>query len=71
MRTQYIREKGKIRRRKSGQGVEDVYEPKWIYFKSIEFLDDFVVAKPSQSNLKVHNYIILFCQCTEPWSELK
>ena len=53
LRTQYIREKGKRRKRKSGDGVKDVYEPKWAYFKSLQFLDDFVVAKQSQSNLQV------------------
>ena len=53
MRTQYIRESRKDKEEKSGQRMKDVYKPKWDYFKSQKFLDDFVVAKPSQSNLKV------------------
>ena len=53
MRSQYNRERGKKRKSKTGQGLEDVYEPKWIYFKSLQFLDDFVTARQSQSNLQV------------------
>ena len=53
IRTQYIRERGRRRKSKSGQGVKDVYEPKWAYFKSLQLLDDFVVGKQSHSNLQV------------------
>ena len=53
MRTQYTREREKKRKSKTGQGADDVYEPKWIYFKSLQFLDDFVTARQGQSNLQV------------------
>ena len=38
---------------KSGDGVEDVYVPKWVFFPKLEFLGDFVTARPSTSNLQV------------------
>ena len=53
LRTTYSRERTKTRKRKSGDGVADVYEPKWVHFKSLQFLDDFVVAKRTISNLTV------------------
>ena len=38
---------------KSGDGLEDVYVPKWVLFPKLEFLSDFVTARPSTSNLQV------------------
>lgn len=53
LRTQYTRERGKVKKRKTGLGVEDVYETKWQYYSHLSFLDDYVTPKESQSNLKV------------------
>jgi len=57
LRTTYSRERTKTRKRKSGDGVADVYEPKWIHFKSLQFLDDFVIAKRTISNLTVSAHL--------------
>ena len=38
---------------KSGDGVEDVYVPKRVFFPKLEFFGDFVTARPSTSNLQV------------------
>ena len=52
-RTQYSREKAKTKVTKSGDGADDVYEPKWVYILYLKFLDEFVTAKSSRSNLQV------------------
>ena len=39
---------------KSGDGVEDGYVPKWVFFPKLEFLGDVVTARPSTSNLQVN-----------------
>jgi hypothetical protein len=52
IRTIYSRERAKIKD-KSGDGVDDVYVPKWVFFKKLEFLRDFVSARTSISNLQV------------------
>jgi hypothetical protein len=51
IRTIYSRERAKIKD-KSGDGVDDVYVPKWVFFKKLEFLRDFVSARTSISNLQ-------------------
>ena len=38
---------------KSGDGVEDDYVPKWVFFPKLELLGDFVTARHSTSNLQV------------------
>ena len=48
------REKAKLTD-KSGDGVDDVYTPKWIHFHWLHFLDDFIVAKKSRSNFEKVN----------------
>ena len=54
VRTIYTRERMKVKD-KSGDGVDDVYVPKWIFFERLRFLDDFVTAKQSISNLQKVN----------------
>ena len=53
IRTQYTRDKQKVGKRKSGDGLDDVYVSKWPHFVKLKFLDDFITAKPSASNFKV------------------
>ena len=53
IRTQYTREKQKTKKTKSGDGADDIYESKWPHFKHLKFLDEFVTAKNSRSNLQV------------------
>ena len=50
-RTQYAREKQKIAKIKTGTGVDDMYHSK--YFRQLQFLDGFITAKGTMSNLKV------------------
>ena len=52
-RTQYSRGKAKTKITESGDGADDVYEPKWIHFNNLKFLDEFVTPKSSRSNLQV------------------
>ena len=61
LRTQYAREKGKMKKRKTGDGLDDVYVTKWKHYKQLEFLEDFVTPRASQSNLQVFlsNNVIL------------
>ncbi len=68
LRTQYSRERAKMKKRKSGDGLDDVYETTWQYYNQLLFVDDYVSPKESHSNLKVHctNYITLFCHGTLP-----
>ena len=64
IRTQYTREKGKMRKSKSGDGADDIYISKWQHYKQLSFLDAFVTAKSSRSNLQVNlklNHVVL------PW----
>ena len=53
IRTQYQREKRKSQQRKSGQGTDDVYVPTWPHFPRLKFLNEFLTAKQTTSNLKV------------------
>ena len=53
IRTVYTRERKKTRKRKTGQGLDEVYVSKYPHFDRLRFLDDFVGAKSSISNLKV------------------
>ena len=75
--TQYTREKQKTKKTKSGDGADDIYESKWPHFKCLQFLDEFVTAKNSRSNLRkvrtcmsilcIHNclnHLVLPCNCT-------
>lgn len=57
VRTIYTRERKKTKTRKTGQGLDEVYVSKFPHFDKLHFLDDYVVAKSSISNLKVRfNY---------------
>ena len=60
MRSQYAREKKKIKQRKTGDGLEDAYITKWIYFNKLEFLDDHVVPKQSTSNYNKVYFNVVF-----------
>ena len=56
VRTIYNREKQKIKKRKSGDGADDIYKSSWVHYDSLKFLDDFVSARPSQSNHQVRKF---------------
>ena len=58
LRTIYTRERGKIKE-KSGDGVEDVYVPKWIFFDKLHFLDDFITPRQTISNIQ----LVSACRC--------
>ena len=45
VRMQYTRERQKVKKRKSGDGADDIYTSKWIHFQRLGFLDDFITAK--------------------------
>ena len=53
LRTQYTREKTKMGQVKSGEGADEVYVAKWVHYKHLNFLADFVTAKSSRSNIEV------------------
>ena len=53
LRTQYTREKQKIKKRPTGTGTDDLYVSKWPFYTRLRFLDDSVEAKPGTSNLDV------------------
>ena len=53
LRTQYTREKAKVKKRKSGDSVDDVYRSKWLHLSQMNFIDAYVTPKTSLSNLKV------------------
>ena len=46
----------KQKKTKSGDGADDVYASKWVYFGRLKFLDDYITAKRSRSNLQVMFY---------------
>ena len=54
IRAQYGRERQKTKKRKSGDGADDVYHSKWVHFERLKFLDEHLNPKNSQSNLQVH-----------------
>ena len=47
---QYTRERQKVKKRKSGDGADNVYSSKWVHFQHLTFLDDFITPKTSVSN---------------------
>ena len=53
LRTQYMSENAKAKKNKSEDGADAVYVPKWIFYTRLSFLDEFVTAKNSRSNLQV------------------
>ena len=57
IRVQYTRERQKTRKRKSGDGADDMYTSKWVHFHRLRFLDDFITAKQSVSNYRKVQYI--------------
>ena len=56
IRTQYSRERQKTKKRKSGDGTDDIYQSKWVHFERLKFLDVHLNPKTSQSNLQVCTY---------------
>ncbi|KAL5510402.1 hypothetical protein EMCRGX_G005940 [Ephydatia muelleri] len=50
---QYTREKQKSSKVKTGTGTDEVYVSKWPHLEQLKFLDDFIIAKKSISNLLV------------------
>ena len=54
IRVQYTRERQKTRKCKTGDGAVDVYTSKWVHYKKLGFLDDFITSKQSTSNYKVN-----------------
>ena len=56
LRTQYTRERQKVKKRKSGDGADAIYTSKWIHFQQLQFLDDFVAAKKTVSNYRKVQY---------------
>ena len=56
IRTQYSREKQKTRKRKSGDGTDDIYQSEWVHSERLKFLDVHLHPKSSQSNLQVRMY---------------
>ena len=53
LRTQYTREKQKMKKRKTGQGADEVYQCKWSYYAKLQFLDDFAMPQKGVSNMEV------------------
>lgn len=56
LRTQYTRERQK-KKKKSGDGADDVYISKWMYFERLNFLDDYVSARNSRSSFEVSLHV--------------
>ncbi|KAL5510413.1 hypothetical protein EMCRGX_G005952 [Ephydatia muelleri] len=49
IRTQYTREKQKVKKRKTGQGADEVHKCKWSFFEKLQFLDDFATPRKYQT----------------------
>ena len=47
VRSQYTRERQKAKKRKSGQGTDELYVSKWIHYERLKFLDEYVIPKSS------------------------
>ncbi|XP_042897010.1 uncharacterized protein [Parasteatoda tepidariorum] len=53
LRTQFLdNQKKVIESRTSGAGLDDVFEPKWVYYKELMFLKQSTVPRDSRNNLK-------------------
>ncbi|XP_064641924.1 uncharacterized protein LOC135496494 [Lineus longissimus] len=52
LRNQYAQELKKATKRKSGQGTDDVYTPKWMYYKAFSFLRGVIGERKSKTNLE-------------------
>ena len=59
IRTVYTREKTKTKKKKTGQGLDEVYVSKYPHFDQLRFLDDFVTAKSSITNIKGARYSLI------------
>ena len=51
MKDYYYKEKKKLTNRPSGSGLADVEDPKWPFFKSMDFISSAMVNLPTSSNL--------------------
>ncbi|CAH1110534.1 unnamed protein product [Psylliodes chrysocephalus] len=51
LRTQANQEWNKIKKRKSGQGTDEIYSSSWEYFESLKFLVDQNMTSGSEDNL--------------------
>ncbi len=51
LRTQYVREKNKMKIRKCG---DDSYVTKWSYYEKLKFLDEHITARSTQFKVHVH-----------------
>ena len=47
-----------MKKRKTETGVDDVYVTRWLHYKQLEFLEDYVTLKTTQSNLEVSKIVI-------------
>ena len=47
-----------MRKRKSGDGLDDVYICKWQHFDKLKFLDDFISAKQEYIKFQGISYLI-------------
>ena len=54
LRTYYNKQRGLVEaRKKSGAGQDDVYVPKWPWFKPLSFPGDHLKTNPTKSNIRV------------------
>ena len=64
IRSQYNREKQKTKKRKTGQGLDEVYVSKWAHFGRLKFLDEYLSPRSSQSNLpEVRQFTYIYTHC--------
>lgn len=58
LRTQFNNELRKSRKRKSGQGVDEIYTSKWEFFEALQFMRSSSKCTETQSNIVS---IIFYC----------
>jgi len=55
LRSQFSHELSKAQKRRTGSGTDEVYESKWVHFRSLLFLKDYVQARKTKTNDEVRN----------------
>ena len=51
LRTQFLQEKKKLLKRKTGSGADEVKSTKWKWFSALSFLSDSINQRPTKSTL--------------------
>jgi hypothetical protein len=76
LRSQFMQEVKKIKKKKSGEGLDEVYISNWPYYSALKFIQQSVNTTETTGSLVstfnfIYTRIYLYCQRTSPMGDMK